>query len=203
LHWRQRRIPHLSRRRSPSPTGDGRIYAFHLRSGIVYSNGTRVRPEDFRYAIERVFKVGNGYTQSFYTGIVGAKQCERTPRSCSLRRGIVTDDRGETITFRLIAPDPDFLYKLAFPMADAVPASAPTRPQTHPGACGRLVRSALEARSPGIAAEKWRQIDRQLTNDATWLPLYNPRVPVALSERVGNYQYHPFWQLLLDQLWVH
>jgi peptide/nickel transport system substrate-binding protein len=63
--------------------------------------------------------------------------------------------------------------------------------------------AALEARSPGIAAEEWRQIDRQLTNRATWLPLYNPRVPVALSERVGNYQYHPFWQLLLDQLWVH
>jgi len=23
-----------------------------------------------------------------------------------------------------------------------------------------------------------------------------------LSARVGNYQFHPFWQLLLDQLWV-
>jgi ABC-type transport system substrate-binding protein/DNA-binding SARP family transcriptional activator len=110
----------------PSPTGNGRIYTFHLRSGIRYSDGRRVRPEDFRYAIERVFEVGNGYTQSFYTGIVGAERCARTLRRCSLRRGIVTDDHGNTITFRLTAPDPDFLYKLAFPMADAVPASAPT-----------------------------------------------------------------------------
>ena len=479
----------------PSPTGDGRIYTFHLRSGIRYSDGTRIRPEDFRRAIERLFKVGNGYTQSFFTGIIGAQQCLRAPQSCTLRRGIVTDDRGDTITFRLTAPDPDFLYKLAFPMADAVPANAPSRdigrrplpatgpymteavaltphpldrkhgrgirswtlvrnprfhewsadaqpsgypdrvvlhanavapdavaaiehgvdvllspmarelprlerryttqlhsnpnaatfafvmntrvapfnrlavrralnyaidrkrilalmggsfeaqptcqilPPTLPGyqpycpytiqanASGtwiapdlaraeRLVRASgtrhaqvsvlvppsdpifpttriggyivsvlrrlgfraslrvlpqpifqrdlsdsraqsqigwftwyqdypapsnfiepllscrsftphdpanlnvaefcdpkldtqsghaatLEARSPGIAAGEWRRIDRQLTNRATWLPLYNPRVPVALSERVGNYQYHPFWQLLLDQLWVH
>jgi DNA-binding SARP family transcriptional activator/ABC-type transport system substrate-binding protein len=479
----------------PSPTEGGRIYTFHLRSGIRYSDGTRVRPEDFRHAIERVFKVGSGYTQSPYTGIVGAKQCERTPRRCTLRRGIVTGDRGDTITFRLTARDPDFLYKLAFPMADAVPPNAPSRdigrrplPATGPymtesvalapgppdrehgrgirrwtlvrnprfrewsadaqpsgypdrivlsanaeapqaasaiehgvdvllspttrelpqlerryatqlhsnpnaatfafvmntrvapfdrlevrralnfaidrkrilalaggsfeaqstcqilpptlagyqpycpytllaNASGtwiapdlaraeRLVRAsgtrnarvtvlvpppgptfpttkiglytvsvlrrlgfraslrvlpqprferelgdsraqpqigwftwyqdypapsnfiepllscrsftphnptnlniaefcdpkldtqsaraaALEARSPGIAAEEWRHIDRQLTNRAVWLPLYNPRVPVALSERVGNYQYHPFWQMLLDQLWVH
>ena len=479
----------------PSPTGAGRIYTFHLRSGIRYSDGTRVRPEDFRHAIERIFKVGSGYTQSPYTGIVGAKQCERTPRRCTLRRGIVTDDRSDTITFRLTASDPDFLYKLAFPMASAVPASAPSRdigrsplpatgpymtesvaltrqaldrehgrgirswtlvrnPRFHewsadaqpPGYPDRIVLSAnaqapeaasaiehgvdvllsprtrelpqlarryttqlhsnpnaatfafvmntrvapfdrldvrralnfaidrkrilalaggsfeaqptcqilpptlagyqpycpytlranasgtwiapdlaraerlvrasgtrnarvtvlvpppgptfpttkigryvvstlrllgfraslrvlpsptferelgdsraqpqigwftwyqdypapsnffepllscrsfvphdpanlniaefcdrkldmqsghaaaLDARSPGIAAEEWRHIDRRLTNRATWLPLYNPRVPVALSKRVGNYQYHPFWQLLLDQLWVH
>jgi DNA-binding SARP family transcriptional activator/ABC-type transport system substrate-binding protein len=478
----------------PSPTEEGRIYTFHLRSGIRYSDGSRVRPEDFRHAIERAFKVGNGYTQAPYTGIVGALQCVRAPQSCTLRRGIVTDDRNNTITFRLTARDPDFLYKLAFPMADAVPANAPSReigrrplaatgpymtesvaltprpldrehgrgirswtlvrnprfhewsadaqpsgypdrivlsanteapqapsaiehgvdvllsptmrelpqlerrsatqlhsnpnaatvafvmntrvapfdrlkvrralnfaidrkrilalaggsfeaqstcqilPPTLPGyqpycpytllanASGtwiapdlaraeRLVRAsgtrnarvtvlvpppaptfpttkigryvvstlrrlgfraslrvlpsptferelgdsraqpqigwftwyqdypapsnfiepllscrsftpndpanlniaefcdrkldmqsghaaALEARSPGIAAEEWRHIDRQLTNHATWLPLYNPRVPVALSEPVGNYQYHPFWQLLLDQLWV-
>src|SRR4030095_4946035 len=53
----------------PSPTGAGRIYTFHLRSGIRYSDGARVRPEDFRHAIERAFKVGNGYTQFPYTRI--------------------------------------------------------------------------------------------------------------------------------------
>jgi peptide/nickel transport system substrate-binding protein len=478
----------------PSPTEGSRVYTFHLRSEIRYSDGTRVRPEDFRHAIERVFKVGNGYTQAPYTGIIGAPRCIRAPRSCTLRRGIVADDRDNTISFRLAAPDPDFLYKLAFPMADAVPANAPGRdigrrplPATGPymtesatltprpldrehgrgmrswtlvrnprfhewsadaqpagypdrivlranavppeavaaiehgvdvllspttkelprlerryttqlhsnpnaatfafvmntrvapfnrlavrralnyaidrkriaalaggsfeaqptcqilppmlagyqpycpytlqaNASGawfapnltraeRLIRAAgtrkarvsmlvpppdamfpttkigryvvsvlrrlglraslrvlpwptferelgdsrarpqigwftwyqdypapsnfieplltcrsfaprspanvniaefcdpnvdtesrraaaLQAQSPGIAAEKWRQIDRQLTNRAVWLPLYNPRVPVAFSKRVGNYQYHPFWQLLLDQLWV-
>jgi hypothetical protein len=34
------------------------------------------------------------------------------------------------------------------------------------------------------------------------VPLYNPSAVTALSARVGNYQYHPFWTVLLDQLWV-
>jgi hypothetical protein len=28
------------------------------------------------------------------------------------------------------------------------------------------------------------------------------RVPIATSERAGNYELHPFWTVLLDQLWV-
>jgi hypothetical protein len=34
------------------------------------------------------------------------------------------------------------------------------------------------------------------------VPLYNPRALVVVSARVGNYQFHPLWQLLIDQLWV-
>jgi hypothetical protein len=45
-------------------------------------------------------------------------------------------------------------------------------------------------------------IDRQITNKAPWLPLYNPRLDVITSARVGNFQYHPFFSLLVDQLWV-
>ncbi len=62
--------------------------------------------------------------------------------------------------------------------------------------------SSLQAVSPGMAAETWRAIDRQITDKAPWLWLYNPRLNIATSSRVGNYQYQPFWTLLLDQLWV-
>jgi peptide/nickel transport system substrate-binding protein len=62
--------------------------------------------------------------------------------------------------------------------------------------------SALQASAPGAAGQLWALLDREITDQAPWLPLYNPQVLVALSPRVGNYQYHPFWQLLLDQLWV-
>jgi len=34
------------------------------------------------------------------------------------------------------------------------------------------------------------------------VPLYNPRAVVVLSARVGNYQFNPYWTLLIDQLWV-
>src|SRR5204863_8350532 len=38
-----------------------------------------------------------------------------------LRRGIVADGEAGTVTVHLTRPDPDFLYKLAFAMASAVP----------------------------------------------------------------------------------
>ena len=64
----------------------------------------------------------------WYADIAGAGQCEQTPSQCDLARGIVTNDTTDTITFHLTAPDPGFLYKLAFPFADAVPAGTPDRP---------------------------------------------------------------------------
>ena len=42
-------------------------------------------------------------------------------RPCRLSAGIVTDRTARTITFHLTAPDPDFLAKLAMPVAYAVP----------------------------------------------------------------------------------
>jgi peptide/nickel transport system substrate-binding protein len=61
---------------------------------------------------------------------------------------------------------------------------------------------ALERTAPGAASEAWAGIDRQITDRAPWVPLYSPRLDVATSSRVGNFQYHPFFGLLLDQLWV-
>jgi YVTN family beta-propeller protein len=110
----------------PAPADGGRTYTFHLRAGIRYSTGVLVRPEDFRRAIERDFRVSYlGGGAGFYAGIVGAGHCERAPSRCDLARGIVTNDQANTITFHLTAPDPEFLYKLAFPFADAVPAGTP------------------------------------------------------------------------------
>jgi ABC-type transport system substrate-binding protein/DNA-binding SARP family transcriptional activator len=108
----------------PAPADGGRTYTFQLRAGIRYSNGTPVRPEDFRRAIERVFAINAG-PAFYYTGIIGAGQCARAPAHCDLASGIVTNDKADTVTFHLTAPDPEFLYKLAFPFADAVPAGTP------------------------------------------------------------------------------
>jgi ABC-type transport system substrate-binding protein len=48
----------------------------------------------------------------------------------------------------------------------------------------------------------WARIDRQLVDQAPWVPLYTPRTPYFVSKRVGNWQYHPYFHVLLDQLWV-
>jgi peptide/nickel transport system substrate-binding protein len=74
--------------------------------------------------------------------------------------------------------------------------------------CDRAIDSqirrarSLERSDPAAAGEAWSRIDRELVDRAPWVPLYNPRAVTALSARVGNYQYHPFWSVLLDQLWV-
>jgi len=113
----------------PNPADGGRTYTFHLRPGIRYSTGALVRPEDFRHAIERVFRLNylNGAAGS-YADIAGAGQCTRTPGHCDLARGIIANDKANTITFHLRAPDPDFLYKLAVPFADAIPPDTPDHP---------------------------------------------------------------------------
>jgi hypothetical protein len=61
--------------------------------------------------------------------------------------------------------------------------------------------TALRASSP-TAGKAWSQIDHELANQAPMVWLYNDRAVTLLSSRVGNYQYHPFWWMLLDQVWV-
>ena len=132
----------------PAPTDGGTTYTFQLRRGIRYSTGALVRPEDFRRELERVFALGNGYPQGFYTGIVGAQACMNAPRRCTLAQGIVANDAADTVTFHLTAPDPDFLHKLAFPWADAVPANTPDRAfgRSMPPATGPYMTESI---SPG------------------------------------------------------
>jgi YVTN family beta-propeller protein len=110
----------------PAAANHGLTYVFRLRPHIRYSTGALVRPEDFRLALERVFRLSYlGGAAPLYSGLVGARACLQAPSHCDLARGVVTDDRAGTVTFHLTAPDPNFLYKLAFPFADAVPAGTP------------------------------------------------------------------------------
>jgi len=109
----------------PSPTDGGLTYSFQLRSGIRYSNGQPVLASDFRYGLERAFKVGGGPTQYFTAALVGGAGCAAHPTRCSLAKGIQTDNRTGAVVFHLVKPDPDFLDQLALPIADAIPRSTP------------------------------------------------------------------------------
>lgn len=112
----------------PPPTDHGKTYTFELRRGIRYSNGRLVRPEDFRRAIERALVYqppeGGGPGPGYFAGIVGAAACLKAPnKPCDLSQGIVTGTN--TVSFHLVKPDPDFLFKLAEPTAYAEPADTP------------------------------------------------------------------------------
>jgi YVTN family beta-propeller protein len=61
---------------------------------------------------------------------------------------------------------------------------------------------ALQASDPAAANDAWARIDQTLTDRAPFVHLFSGQLPYFVSERVGNYQYHPVYELLLDQLWV-
>ena len=111
----------------PKPTRAGRIYTFQLRTGIRYSSGDSVMPEDFQRAIERLFEI-DSFGASYFTGIRGADRCERGDGACDLSSGIVADDDAGTVSFHLKSPDPDLLFKLTLPSAYAVPAGTAVPP---------------------------------------------------------------------------
>ena len=115
----------------PTPSNGGKTYRFELRSGIRYSNGKLLQPDDFRLALERVFQLGSPGA-SYFGGIVGANRCTKG-KPCDLTRGIVTNRAAGTVSMHLTAPDADFLTKLALPFASAVPAGTPRHAVgTHP-----------------------------------------------------------------------
>ena len=108
----------------PKITGGGRIYTFHLRSGVRFSPPVNraVRPSDVKWSIERILKV-NSPNVSWYTGIVGATAYE-SGKAASVT-GITADDAAMTVTFHLTQPDGTFLEYMAMPPAFVYPAGTP------------------------------------------------------------------------------
>jgi len=110
----------------PTPTNGGRTWVFKLRKGIKFSNGQPLTVNDVVASLQRIFKVKSPTSGGFYSGIVGAQACLKKPAGCTLKGGVSSDAKKNTVTINLVAPDPEFKYKLAVPHASIVPASAPS-----------------------------------------------------------------------------
>ncbi|HKZ14609.1 MAG TPA: ABC transporter substrate-binding protein [Solirubrobacterales bacterium] len=124
-------IPGLARS-LPRISDKGRTYTLYLRKGLRYSDGEPVRASDFRFAVERMFRLefggafyGPGH---FFQDIVGAEKFARTRRGGI--RGIVTDVRTGRITIHLVRPQLSFSRKLAMTFTAPVPPRTPTRNQS-------------------------------------------------------------------------
>jgi peptide/nickel transport system substrate-binding protein len=110
----------------PTISDHGLTYTFHVRSGVRFSAPVNrdVRPSDFKYTIERLFRINSGGV-GFYTGIVGANAFAKTKKGGI--SGIVADDTKMTVTFHLTRPDGTFLDYMAIPFAFVVPVGTPAR----------------------------------------------------------------------------
>ena len=116
----------------PTVTDGGRTYTFELRKGLRYSDGRPVHASDFRTSLERAvspqalgFESRGYYAQLALGNVVGYAACIQTPATCSLAKGIETDDATGTITIHLTKPDPALSLKLAMPVGNIVAPGAP------------------------------------------------------------------------------
>ena len=115
----------------PARSADGRTYTFTIRKGFRFSppSNEPVTAQTFKYTIERALSprikgparsVGNSYLGA----IAGAKafMAGKAPHIS----GVVA--RGNMLTIRLVAPEPDFVTVISLPFFCAVPIGTPLDP---------------------------------------------------------------------------
>jgi YVTN family beta-propeller protein len=64
------------------------------------------------------------------------------------------------------------------------------------------VAEAAQAQNPGAAPALWQKAERAVLAQAPIVPTDNPENVAFVAKDVGNFQYHPQWGVLLDQLWL-
>jgi peptide/nickel transport system substrate-binding protein len=119
-------IPGLAKE-LPKITNGGKTYTLYLRKGLKYSNGEPVKASDFKYAVERMFKVNSGGS-FFYADIVGAEKFQETKKGGI--PGIKTDDATGKITIELEKPRGTFDNELALMFVAPVPPNTPAKDQS-------------------------------------------------------------------------
>jgi len=136
----------------PRISRDGRTYRLTLRSGLLYSDGTKVKASDFRKAIERDFKLDSAGA-AFFGNIRGADAYAK--RLKGHIGGIGINNATRSIVIHLKEPQADFSNALASEFAAPVPANAPAADTSlHPlPATGPYVIKSYQPKS-GIVEER-------------------------------------------------
>jgi peptide/nickel transport system substrate-binding protein len=52
------------------------------------------------------------------------------------------------------------------------------------------------------ANQLWTQVDHEVTAQAPWVDMYNPKQIDFLSKNVHGYSWNPQWYILIDRLWL-
>jgi len=119
-------IPALAKE-LPKIDQGGKRYTLFLRPGLEYSDGTPVKASDFRFVVERLFRI-NSVGSTFFTGIVGAENFAKTKKGGI--PGIETDDRSGKIVIHLTQPSGTFSYILGLTYAALLPPDTPNEDAT-------------------------------------------------------------------------
>lgn len=114
-------VPYLAKA-LPTISPDQRTYTLFLRPNLRYSDGSRVKPSDFKKTIERDFLLDSAGA-GFFRNIIGAAGFARRQKGGI--GGISVDNATGKIVIRLKAPEGDFANVLASEFAAPVPSDAP------------------------------------------------------------------------------
>jgi peptide/nickel transport system substrate-binding protein len=179
-------VPYLAEK-MPTISADGKDLKFTLRPNLHYSNGKPVMAADFKYSIERAFKMdspGVGFFSAIQ-GVSGDNGYAATKKGHI--SGIITNDANRTIEIKLDHPEGDILYILALEFAHVVPSGTPATDQsTHPiPATGPY---ELQSYSPNRSFKLIR--NPHYNNQIPTMPSGNPDqvVGTIITDPVAAYQ---------------
>jgi peptide/nickel transport system substrate-binding protein len=110
-----------------TPTQGGRVWTYHLKPGLMLSNGDPITSQDIKYGLERSFAPelsgGLGYHKTL---LVGGATYTGPYNGQQLRSIQTPNDR--TIVFHLNTPYGDWPWIASMPAFAPVPQSADTKP---------------------------------------------------------------------------
>ena len=107
----------------PTVSADNLTYTMKMRSGLTFTDGSKVVASDLTYGIERSIKISWGGSSFFTDNIVGA--ADYAAGKATSISGIKTNDATGDITITLVQPYGAFANVLAFPAASPLPATTP------------------------------------------------------------------------------
>jgi peptide/nickel transport system substrate-binding protein len=73
------------------------------------------------------------------------------------------------------------------------------------GFCDKQIEAKMDQASttgitdPEAANKQWAQVDKDMTDEAPWVSMFNPKYIDFVGSRVKGYQFSPQWYFLLDQ----
>jgi peptide/nickel transport system substrate-binding protein len=100
----------------PAISNKGKTYTFTIRTGLRFSDGSRVTARNFAWAFDRILTKANNSPAAHLLANVQGAQAKLDGRAQHVS-GVVV--RGNKLTIRLTAPDGAFLAKLAMPFFQA------------------------------------------------------------------------------------
>jgi peptide/nickel transport system substrate-binding protein len=155
-------IPGLAKS-MPKISNGGKTYTLFLRPGLKYSDGTPIKASDFRFAVERMFKL-NSPGISFFSTIVGAEEFLETKKGPI--PGIKTNDKTGEIKIELENPRGTFENELGMMFSAPLPPDTPIKNMTAnpPPASGpyEIVKSDPSRSWSYVRNPQWAKVDGKL-----------------------------------------